>query len=84
MNISVRFRPVIVICFTLVKKRKTGDVVCKDILFTAQSALAAVVYVSLLYYMHVDIGKVLHFVETNFMETSWKREGARASEAHRA
>lgn len=42
------------------------------ILFTAQSALAAVVHVSLIYYMHMDIVEDLHFMETNF---SWKHPG---------
>ena len=53
------------------------------ILFTAGSVLAAVVRVSLLYHMHMDIVKELHFYgDQLFMETSWKREGTRASKAH--
>lgn len=61
-----------------------GQVLCIVwILFTAGSVLAAAIHASLLYHMHMDTVKELHFYgDQLFMETSWKRESTRPSEAH--
>lgn len=53
------------------------------ILFTAGSVLAAVVHASVLYRMHTDIVKELHFYgDQLFMETPSLFQDNRASIAH--
>lgn len=72
------------IYFALLKRTTTGDVDFKDTVCNLKCLCCSSTWVSPILYAHGHSQRAPFYGDQLFMETSWKSEGARASEAHYA